>query len=276
MPLRVMTLNVLYDSVRTLARPWPERRGVVHRAIGSLDPDVVCFQEVSSRQLAALAEDLTGYELIGGEATGTHSIVRASPAIARFAGRVQGDYYAAGEHCPIAVRRGIAVTGRGTFRLSSRRDLAAPAAVEPFVVNWVDIDAPGAGRCSVHTTHLGHRQGRARRMAEGLLTRLDGTWRGEAQIVTGDLNTTPDSAVMRTLLGARDSGRPAFRDAWREAGRREGPASTFHWGRGWPGPRLDYILVRPAVAVPRAVTTRGASGGVFPSDHAAVMAEVVL
>ena len=65
-------------------------------------------------------------------------------------------------------------------------------------------------------------------------------------------------------------------DAWLEARQREGRGWTFHWGVGWSGPRLDYIMVRPQPKVERAMTLGSRTEKVFPSDHFAVVADLEL
>jgi endonuclease/exonuclease/phosphatase family metal-dependent hydrolase len=114
------------------------------------------------------------------------------------------------------------------------------------------------------------------RTAGELLAILDRDWRDEAQILAGDFNSLPSWPLVRSLTAERASGMPPLRDAWRDASVRTGSQGTFHWGFGFPGPRLDYILVRPRCTVSSATTHASRIDGVFASDHAALVAEVLL
>ncbi|HMC81683.1 MAG TPA: endonuclease/exonuclease/phosphatase family protein, partial [Candidatus Polarisedimenticolia bacterium] len=96
------------------------------------------------------------------------------------------------------------------------------------------------------------------------------------QILAGDFNSLHAWPMLQSLTAERNGGPPAFRDAWLEAKQRVGTGQTFHWSFGLPGPRIDYILVRPRCVI-ASVTTAGApTGGVFPSDHFALIADLDL
>jgi endonuclease/exonuclease/phosphatase family metal-dependent hydrolase len=105
-------------------------------------------------------------------------------------------------------------------------------------------------------------------------------------LMAGDFNAVPDSDEIRMLTGRSE---PAieglvFTDLWEVAG--EGPGHT--WRRDnpyiadstWPNRRLDYLFMswpRPRpLGNPIEVWLAGvdAVGGVHPSDHAAVVADV--
>jgi endonuclease/exonuclease/phosphatase family metal-dependent hydrolase len=109
-----------------------------------------------------------------------------------------------------------------------------------------------------------------------LLAIMDRDWRDEPQILVGDFNAPPSWPLVRSLTVERNGGIPPLRDAWRDAAVRTGPAGTFHWGFGLPGPRLDYILVRPRGAVSSAAVLGSRIDGIFPSDHFALVAELEL
>jgi endonuclease/exonuclease/phosphatase family metal-dependent hydrolase len=84
-------------------------------------------------------------------------------------------------------------------------------------------------------------------------------------ILTGDFNTTPDSATHAALTGN-------LRDARTSAPRREGPDATFHDFTGHATRRIDWILYRGMKADHvRTITTH--HGKVYPSDHFPVVAD---
>lgn len=111
-------------------------------------------------------------------------------------------------------------------------------------------------------------------------------------VVGGDLNAVPDSDEIRMLTG-RKPGVPGvvFSDVWEHvgAGGRFG-SEGLTWrsdnpntgDSSWPNRRLDYILVSHPRKKPagnaRAIWLAGteAIDGVYPSDHAAVVAELAV
>jgi endonuclease/exonuclease/phosphatase family metal-dependent hydrolase len=107
-------------------------------------------------------------------------------------------------------------------------------------------------------------------------------------VVAGDMNAEPDSDEMRLICGHKTApARPGFVlvDAWRYSVQgtvgwtwdRENPSVA---ATGEPSSRIDYILVGPphAEGRGRVLTARrigdAAVDGVWPSDHAGVLAEL--
>lgn len=263
--LRVMTFNVLHDAAWSLAPSWGERRSVVAEAIRTAAPDVACLQEVSPRQLDYLSRNLVEYRLFPGKLSGgTRLPGWARPAT--FLGRlVLGDFFDQGEYCPILVRRGFGVPSDSeSFPLT----LDSPT---PHVVNWVRIRLPSEF-VDVFSTHLGLVKGRTRGAPDGLRRLLDDHWSG-TQILAGDFNALPSGPLLKSLTGAGASRARAFQDAW--TGARSGAkGGTFHWGLGLPGPRLDYVLVRPPCTVDSVRVAGMRVGRILPSDHYAVVADL--
>ena len=164
------------------------------------------------------------------------------------------------------------------LHLSTRPgDATDPPAVTPFVVSEARLaTASGAWTCSIYNTHLGHLPWTARLMAEDLLGRLDRWWNGATQIVTGDFNALPGGSVVEAMV-APPRRSPTFRG--RVVSRRgdaQGSAGTFHWGRGLPGPRLDYDLRATGRARSLCDDVDRRIGRDLPSDHAALTVELAL
>ena len=274
-PLRVMTFNALYHGARNAAGDWPTRRLLAEEVIADGKPDVVGFQEVTELQLAQMSDDHEEYAVLPGPVSGRTRL----PAWARRGERVQD----AGEWCPLFYRRDrLRVAAQGAFWLSHRSDEAGsvlPGTWLPRVVNWARFEETTSGAAfSVFNTHVDFLPWATRRSALILWARLKQYWDGTAQIVMGDFNAAPGSALHRCLLSdcRRHAGQPSFQDAWDAAARRKGPTETFHAGRGrrqWQG-RIDHIFFRPTrLHVAQYVTVTHGRNGRFPSDHYPVMAE---
>jgi endonuclease/exonuclease/phosphatase family metal-dependent hydrolase len=269
--LRVTTFNLLHDQIRNFSARWPERRPAAVDLIRALSPDLLCLQEVSGRQLADLAADLPDYELVAGVPTGPVRYARWFPVPL---GRAWlGDFFELGEHCPILLRRSTIA------RVTDGCDLeplpVRPRSVStPHVVTWTCFRVIATGQtASIHNTHLSILPWRTLAGARILRERLDREWTGELQLVAGDFNTRAEGPALR-MLGSDSTDAPGFRDLWRDARERIGAAGTHDLPGGFPGPRIDYVLARPAVSVLRAEVT--ARPGVRPSDHRPVTVDLVL
>jgi endonuclease/exonuclease/phosphatase family metal-dependent hydrolase len=280
MTLRVMTFNVLYDAVRNLVPAWARRRPLVAETIRSAGPDVVCLQEVSHRQLDDLVHDLPEYEFLPGAVSGSTRVPPWAPGVTGIARLILGDFLDRGELCPILLRKGrVSSVQHGSFWVSpdgESSESVLGGSPTPHVVNWARLEAGPGATCTIYNTHRGVLPWNEARTAIELLSTLDRHWKDEPQLLVGDLNCPPAGPLVRRLTADRSSDHPAFRDAWLDAKVREGSGRTFHWGFGLPGPRVDYILVRPQCLVSSATASEARIGGIFASDHFALAAELVL
>lgn len=270
-----MTYNVLHEGVRSLLPPWPVRRPLVAAVIRSAHPDVACLQEVSSRQLEDLRADLPDYVFRPGRLTGRTEVPRWARLVMTFLKPMLGDFLDRGEHCPILVRRdwGVPIDS-ASVPLSGPDGSAENRTPTPHVVNWVRIRSRSGDTVDVFTTHLGHMPGRGRRTGAALFRLADERWNGNVQVLTGDFNTMPFTTLVHSLTRRRSGAAPPFEDAFAEARSRVGGRTTFHWGLGLPGPRLDYVLVRPPCTVERVEVTGKRIGKTIPSDHYALVADL--
>jgi endonuclease/exonuclease/phosphatase family metal-dependent hydrolase len=256
--------------------PWQARQKAVLTALRELDPDVVGLQEVWAAGGENLAEWLAG-EL------GLHCAWAASPAPERWRARL-GDP---------AVDIGNAVLSRWPVVDRDALPLPAPADMDDGrLALYARIAAPGheVPFFTAHFTSAVHasavRRSQAAALAEFVARHRGGT--AFPPVVTGDLNAWPDSDEVRLLGGYRTA--PAvpgqvLLDAWEYADP-AAPAATWDAANPYvaathePSVRIDYIHVGPpgpgglgrVRAVRRACD--GPVDGVWPSDHAAVVADL--
>ena len=274
MSLRVMTFNIAHSSVPNLLRRWEARRSHVTDVIRAARADVVCLQEVSERQLLDLESDLTDFECFPGPPSGATRLPGALGFAAPLLRAVLRDFMYSGERCPILLRRerfrSLETGSADVLPLAN-----VPSTGAPHLLNWVRAaDARDGTRVVFFNTHLGLLPWRAREAARRLLTVIAREADGRLEVMTGDLNSTPRGATLRTLLFDPATGEGRFHDAWRAARERCGPGWTFHAGLGLPGPRIDFVLVRPGTQVERAEVIPGRVGSTFPSDHCALVVEL--
>ena len=260
--LRVMTFNIRYDNPNDGEDVWPNRRAKVASMIRFHGADAVGLQEALRNQIADLEAALPRYGWFG-------------------AGRsAERD----GEHCALLYRRDrLEVLAESTFWLSETPEVAGSQgwdAALPRIVTWGKLRDRRAGAVfHLFNTHLDHRGEAARRESARLLLRKVAEIAGPdgPVVVTGDFNATPDSEPYR-ILTTGEGARGALVDAMHASScPHHGPTSSWNGFKAIePGRRIDFILVRPPVAVLQHGILSDTFDGRFPSDHLPVMAEVTV
>ncbi|GAA1543010.1 hypothetical protein GCM10009678_26960 [Actinomadura kijaniata] len=268
--MRILTWNLWWRF-----GPWRERRAAIGSVLGDAAPDIVGLQEVwggDGENLAGSLADELGmhwaWSPFGrpgrwGERTGETGFDVGVAVLSRW---------------PIAetdVLRLPAPGGHDDGRTALYALVDAPACPVPFFTTHLN-SAPheSAVRCA-----------QVRALAEFVAARQGGS--AFPPVVTGDLNAWPDSDEVR-LLGGYKTAPPVpglfLLDAWEMA---DPGAPAVTWNRanpyvavGSPSVRIDYVLVgEPGpgglghVRSARRVGD-GPVDGVWPSDHAAVLADV--
>lgn len=270
--IRVMTWNLWWRF-----GPWRDRRPAILRTLAEVRPDVVGLQEVwagpDENMAAWLADEL-----------GMHWAWSRSPVQDRWHGRNGGD---------TTVDVGIAVLSRYPILETAERRLpAGDLRDDGKTALYASIDAPG-GPLPFFATHLnsgpaesGVRCLQVRELAAFVSERAQGS--GYPPVLAGDFNAEPDFDEVRLMGGYRTA--PAvpglvLLDAWRFAdpalpGGTWDIADQDSVNFGHHPTRIDYLFVglpgpggRGTVrAAHRAADHR--VDGVWPSDHAAVVADL--
>ena len=286
--MRVVTWNVWWRF-----GPWEQRQPALTAVLRSLDPDVVCLQEVWATADGHQAEILgaalglhvaavphAGPEREGGDSVSTSntSFDSASFDSAPFDSASFGN--AVLSRWPI-VEHEVVPLPLADGRPGHRHVVAAV------------VDAPH-GPTTVMSTHLEYPfdQSALRSRQVTALCELVADRRADdprsafPPILCGDFNAVPDSDEMRSLTGQAPPPVPGlvFTDAWAAAG--DGPGWTWddrnpHLAdTSWPRRRLDYVLVgwprpKPVGNPVRArIAGAGRHNGVWPSDHLAVCVDL--
>lgn len=253
-PLRVMSFNVRTPVDTEPGRRWDDRRDAMVSLLQAQKPAVFGTQELVSKQAEYLTAHLPGYRWFG-------------------QGRRGGD---GDEHMGVFYDSAqLKVVESGDFWLSDTPEVAGSITwgnLFPRMVTWALFERVADGqRFYLLNTHLPYRdEDEPRRVkgAKAIVARLQQLHAGVPVLVTGDFNSEPGSETYATFTAALE-------DARKVAAKVEGPRLTFHDFSGKPTTELDWILVR-GVKVLKFVTLDDKPGGVLPSDHFPVMAEVVL
>jgi endonuclease/exonuclease/phosphatase family metal-dependent hydrolase len=274
--LRTMSFNVRYAGTvddQLSGNGWFNSDPSASRAqkavqvIRDYGPDILGTQEALSFQL----QSLPGQDLASGLADyGYYGVGREN-------GIAQGEYAAIFYRSDRFTR-----VDAGTFWLSPTPDVPSiyPGAGTIRIASWVKLDDHLSGQqIFVLNTHLDNVSNTANVYSANLIRdRLPGL-AGDAPIVlTGDMNSTETSSVVRTLLGLNDPGEFQLGDAFREVHPTVGSNErTYHaYSGGTSGSRIDFILHSDALTPTGAAIVRTTYGGRYPSDHYPVTAEFTL
>src|SRR5262245_3048994 len=264
--LRIATWNLWWRF-----GPWESRQPAIEETMRRVDADVWCLQEVyatrdGDNQVERLAEVLGGYH-----------VAHAS----RF------------DLAEFEQSFGNAVLSRWPITGSEMRPLPAPDGLDELrCVLRADVAAPRYP-LGLFVTRLngrvyqGHvRQAQVRGICEFVTETRDR--REFPPVLCGDFNAVPDAEEIRMLTGRTTVPVPklVFIDAWGAAG--EGPGTTWDNRNDFaaedfePDGRIDFVVVGYQRDVGVGHVERAGLGGdepvggVWPSDHFGVCAEVRL
>jgi endonuclease/exonuclease/phosphatase family metal-dependent hydrolase len=191
-----------------------------------------------------------------------------------------------GEHCAVLFRRErLELLAESTFWLSETPEVAGSRgwdAALPRIVTWGRLrDRRSGAVFHLLNTHFDHLGETARRQSARLLLRKAAEIAGHdgPVVITGDLNSTPDSEPYRILTAPVPPGEPpGLVDAFFVSQHpHHGPTSSWNAFRAIePGRRIDFVLVRSPVEVLQHGILSDTFDGRFPSDHLPLVAEIAL
>ncbi|GAA4662557.1 endonuclease/exonuclease/phosphatase family protein [Kineococcus glutinatus] len=282
--LRVLTWNVWWRF-----GDWRRRREALLRVLAAAGPDVCGLQEVWATPDEGLADWLA-------ERLGMVALFAPSPAPGRWQRRLGalGDASAGGLPEPGRIAFGNAVLSR--FPVLSHDVTHLPDGPHPEGRTALHalLDTPG-GPLPFTTTHLNSapaesavRVRQVRALVPEVVRRARAVPGARRPVLTGDFNAEATSDELRLVCGHQTA--PVVEgvvlvDAWRFADegvrghtwdRRNPHVAAVHQ----PSARIDYVLVglpefsgRGAVLGVHRVGAEPV-GGVWPSDHAAVLADL--
>lgn len=251
-PLRVMSFNVRTPVDTEPGRRWDDRRDAMVSLLREQHPAVFGTQELVQKQADYLVAHLPGYRWFGKDRRGGSGDEH------------MGVFYDSAQ---------LTVVEQGDFWLSDTPDVPGSITwgnLMPRMVTWALFQRQADGKqFYLLNTHLPYRNEDEPRRVLGarlIATRLATLPKNIPVVVTGDFNSEPGSTTYQTFTAA-------LGDARKLAAKVEGPRLTFHDFTGKPTVELDWILVR-GFKVDRFQTLDDAPGGVLPSDHYPVQAEL--
>lgn len=278
MSVRVVTLNLW-----GLAPDLERRLALIERQLRSIEPDVVCLQEV--QHLEGRDGPTTAHRIA--DALQMPSVVYAK------ASEWPADFYAPGQP---AGEDGLAVISRHPLLEHEERELPEPRTGERRVLLSARFGVPSADQGFwVHNTHLHWRldDGVAReKQVVAIDDAVRATQSAAPQVVCGDFNCEPDSDEIRFMTGKHTLAerRTHYQDAYAHMHPRE---DGFTWCAQNPATRkirsldidrrIDFVFVttrhkdgRGTIRSCEVVLDERDDMGDCASDHYGVVAEVQL
>lgn len=248
--LTTVAFNVRYNSTGDGVNIWENRKEWLAHSMRFFKVDIIGAQEVTHKQLLDMAHLLPSYGYVGSGRDGENN----------------------GEFSPIFYNKArLEVLKAETFWLSTTPNKVASKgwdAALPRVVTWALFKDKISGLTFYHfNTHFDHRGKTARIESAKLLSeKINTIANSQPVIVTGDLNSSPDSQTIKTLLDNQ------LKDPYLTLDKDHiyGPEYTFN---GWDAEgknashRIDYVMYKGAVEPVSLQILDGQRGDLYISDH---------
>ena len=261
MKLNICTYNIRTDVKADGINSFDGRTGLIAREFPKYGADVIGFQEAKPHQRAWLAENLTGYTVVG-------------------TGR---DANYGGEHVCIAYKTAkFELMGLETFWLSDTPRVSGsrfhtdqsscPRVCTVAILLTKPVEGEAAKILRVYNTHLDHVGKMAQAQGISLILQRiaadDMIYPDTPIVLTGDFNVLPESPVVASVTGMVSCGKPLV-DATADVG------VTFHGYHPENAKhKIDYIFTTAAFDASKSKTLTDEENGVFFSDHYPVLAEI--
>ncbi len=259
-PLTVMSYNIRLDVASDSLNAWPHRKEKFVSMIRYYAPDIVGLQEAQRHQIAYLEKELPEYGWFG---------------IGRDDGKEAGEFMA------VFYRKDRLDTVKtSTFWCSPTPDRPGLGwdAMCNRVVTWGKFRDKRTKNVFFHfNTHLDHMGVTARKESARLIkSSVDDITKNEPAVITGDFNSVPSDEPYQTIVSG--SSRRTFEDS-RTISQipHHGPNGTFTGFNisSYSDEPIDYIFVTKGTTVLKHATLSDSFNGRFPSDHFAVIAEIL-
>lgn len=255
--LTVMSYNVRYLNTKDGVNIWANRKEKVAEVIASNNVDIAGLQEPWKPQIRDLKKLLPGYAWFGWS---------------RDNGKSKGEF------CPIFYKKDkFKVLEKGIFWLSETPGKVGSKGWDvkyPRMVVWGRFKDKNSGKeLYFFNTHLG---GETARLESAKLIRkkIDEMAGGLSVVVTGDLNSKPDSEAYKTMVSGNYT--VNITDAFLTAKTKNNEQFTDYWfeGENTDLKRIDYIFTSTEIEVIYHEIINKKIGKYYPSDHLAIKAKI--
>lgn len=262
--VRVMTFNIRLDSPNDGENIWDKRKDYLVSTIHFHKPDLIGLQEAQKHQIDYIQKQLPGYRWFG---------------IGRDDGKNRGEFTA------IFYRKERFDTIQtSTFWCSETPEhpgIGWDAAYQRITTYGKFKDLRTGKSFYLFNTHLDNDGAKARLESAKLIKKKMEEICGNFPVIfTGDFNSTPDSPPYKVITAPPEliSSIELFDTKTISKTKHHGPSGTFTGFNFNAKPKepIDFIFVRKGISVLLHGTIADSFDGFLPSDHYAVLAEVLL
>lgn len=254
-PMNVMSYNIRYNNPGDGVNAWPNRQDWVKELIEFYDTDILCLQEALKEQVDYLVDN-SRFALEG---------------VGRDDGKTKGEYTAI-----LYDKNRFQKKQSGTFWLSETPEKPSKGwdAQIIRICTWIKLaDTRTKKTFFVFNTHYDHMGVKAREKSSELIKEKIQQIAGKLPVIlTGDLNTTPETQPITVL-------KSFLKDAKENSKAKPyGPEGTFNAFKfdAQLKERIDYIFVNDQVEVLKFAVLSDSKDQRYPSDHLPVLVKVAL
>ncbi len=254
--MKILTCNVRCIEAHDGDNHWEYRKKLCIDVIRSQQPDIVCFQEMRTKQFADVSRAMPEYNVyaMADEPVGRNpqnAIIYRSDAFTLIS--AGGYWLSETPHVP----------GSRSWQSACIR-----------LANWIRLQEHATGvEFRVVNTHLDHKSQAAREQQALRIAEDTCAYPADyPQLLTGDMNCDFQNAAIDVLKSA------GWLDTYADVHGTEDPGHTYHQFLGPQAKtetgKMDWIFMRGLLKVKDAAVIKDSDNGRFPSDHYFVSAVV--
>lgn len=252
MKIKLVTFNIRIQSPEDFAVRVP----AIVKKIRSAEPDVICFQELSSEMQKVISPQLTEYTFIGGGRDGRRL----------------------GEGTPIAYKKDRFVVGEFRTRWLSDTPYVPASSFGgdqsgcPRIYTFACLtDSTDGVSIRIYNTHFDHVGALARSKEADLILKAaadDAENFPYPAVLVGDLNATPEKVEIRKI-----SNSDMFTDVTDHF---EQTFNNFGKTVNKDESKIDYVFISDGILCTETELWNDVKDGKYLSDHFAIMANIEL
>lgn len=261
--IRFATYNVRREGKEQSAKNlWDNRKPLVFDMVHTISPDIIGFQEITTKALNDLTLVMSQYESFG------------EPRSAKMTSKWQKFTmnFAQDERNPIFYNKTkFTLLKHGDFGINPRGRMRILPAHLPRICTWGYFQDNATGKTFyVYNTHLDNSSGFIRRrQLRQIMKHVTRNTQNEPVVFMGDLNTP-----LKGRQKAKIIAKTGLVHAKALADTIVGPVYTR---TGWDNAKLkmiDHIFIKPSLGKVSTYQVVESPEGVFPSDHRPVFIDV--
>lgn len=274
---KIVSANIRVALDRDIAKGhgWEKRKEICFEVLHAQKPDIICFQEVISPQMADLEKNFPEYIGFG----------FAGPAMDAY----EKGYHGIAKNPIMFSKKRYQIVSGGTYWLSETPLLAGSiswGSARPRHVNWIRLrDKSSRKAFRVLSTHLDHASQHARKQQARMIVEESEQYQLDfPQLLAGDFNQDASNVIIDIIKeGGWIKDKGGWNDTYSIVHGPEDPGFTYHGFEGTQYTpkegskgKIDFIFSRGKMKVKNAKIIKSSHNGLYPSDHFFISTEVSL